>query len=228
VLLIPGLLSDSHVWRHVLEALGGEAEVVDLNAAASISEMAQLCLASGEGALAVAGHSMGARVALEMVRQAPERISRLALLNTGIHAPTAEELDRRRAMIRYAWENGMPALAARWLPPMVYHQSKSVMEGLTQMVLRMDESVHERQVMALAGRPDARSHLAAIKIPCLVMTGAQDRWSPPRQHQDIASLIPTATLRFIREAGHFAPVEQPRAVAHHLAPFLQARDQNSS
>jgi pimeloyl-ACP methyl ester carboxylesterase len=222
-LLIPGLLSDEHVWRRVLALHGEDAIVADITSADSITEMASRCLAAGEGPMIVAGHSMGARVALEMMRLALGRISRLALLNTGIHPPGPGEGEKRREMIRYGWQHGMAALATRWLPPMVHRQTKPVMSGLTDMVLRMDEAIHERQVTALAMRPDAISHLGDIDIPCLVMTGDNDRWSPVEQHRDITAAIPKARMEIIEGAGHFAPVECPKAVADVLVPFLKGQ-----
>jgi len=228
VILIPGLLSDGCVWRAVLEGLGGDAQIADLRHAASITDMARSCLAMAEGPLAVAGHSMGGRVAIEMIRLAPRRVQRLALLNTGIHPPDADEVVRRREIINFAREKGMAALAARWLPPMVHRRTEAVMTELTAMVLRMDEDIHERQVMALASRPDARAHLGGIAVPTLVMTGAQDAWSPAAQHRDIAAAIPKSKLAIIEDAGHFAPVEQAGPLAARLVPFLTGTDQNSS
>jgi pimeloyl-ACP methyl ester carboxylesterase len=95
------------------------------------------------------------------------------------------------------------------------------MAGLRAMVLRKDADLHERQIRALVNRPDAAAHLGDITCPVLLMVGRQDQWSPVAQHQEMARLIPHARLEIIENAGHFAPVEQPDAVADRLVPFLK-------
>lgn len=227
-LFIPGLLSDTHVWARVTRDLPGPVIVARLFDQDHITQMAHECLAAVDGQMAVAGHSMGARVALEMVRLAPARIERLALLSTGIHPLKPGETQRRAEIVSLAYEQGMAALAERWLPPMVHCPDKDVMAGLTDMVLRMTPDIHERQIRALVKRPEARAHLPSITCPTLIMVGRQDAWSPVAQHQEIASLIPHSDLDIIEGAGHFLPVEQPDAVGDRLVPFLTAPDQNNS
>lgn len=223
VLLIPGLLCDRFSWGRTPDRLP-DAVVVDLAAQDSITRMAQDQLDAYPGPLRVAGHSMGARVAIEMARLAPERIERLALLDTGTHALKPTEPDSRAEIVLYAHDHGMRALAERWLPPMVWEgnrQNAALMQGLTDMVLRMDAERHARQIKALVNRPDAQSHLPSLTCPVLLVVGRYDAWSPVSQHEDIKALIPHARLEIIEDAGHFAPVEQPEAVADLLADFLE-------
>lgn len=224
VLLVPGLLSDGVVWRHVLSRL--PAHVADLTTQSSLTEMAQACLDSVAGPLRLAGHSMGARVCLEMVRLAPERIERMALLDTGIHPLGPGERERREAIIRLAHDEGMAALAERWLPPMVAPRNRAnaaLMEDLREMVLRMDPDIHERQIRALVGRPDARPVLAGATCPVLLVVGSEDEWSPVAQHEQMLQLCPTARLSVVEGAGHFAPVEAPEEVTDLLVDFLTDR-----
>lgn len=223
ILLIPGLLCDRFVWEPALAVLPGEVAVADLSTQDSITQMALDCLENHEGPLAVAGHSMGARVAMEMARIAPDRIKRLALLDTGIHPLKDGEVERRKEIVQFAFDNGMQALADRWLPGMVYEPNFSdtaLKQGLTDMVLRMTPDLHARQINALVGRPDAAAYLATITCPTLLVVGRQDKWSPVDQHEDMRKLLPDAQLHIIDDAGHFAPVEQPAAVAALLADFL--------
>lgn len=223
VLLIPGLLCDAFCWEPVLSRLPGAA-VADLSTQDDLTWMARDLLARHPGPLAVAGHSMGARVAMEMARLAPARITRLALLDTGIHPLKEGEREKRAAIVALAHAQGMQALADTWLPPMVWEGNQSnaaLMAGLRAMVLRKDAHLHERQIRALVNRPDAAAHLGAIACPVLLMVGRQDQWSPVAQHQEMARLIPHARLEIIENAGHFAPVEQPDAVADRLVPFLK-------
>lgn len=222
VLLIPGLLCDRFCWEPVLSRL--QAEVADLSTQDDLTWMARDLLARHPGRLSVAGHSMGARVALEMARLAPARIERLALLDTGIHPLRPGEREKRDDIVRFAHEAGMAALCDRWLPPMVWERNQSntaLMDGLRAMVLHKDAGLHERQIKALVNRPDASTYLAQITCPVLLMVGRHDQWSPVAQHQDMLALLPNARLEIIENAGHFAPVEQPEAVADLLVPFLR-------
>lgn len=220
-LLIPGLLCDAFCWEPVLARL--PAEVADLSTQDDITAMAEDQLARFPGRLRVAGHSMGARVALEMARLAPDRVEKLALLDTGIHALKPGEREKREEIVRFAHEQGMEALASRWLPPMVWEENRknaALMAGLTAMVLRRDADLHARQIRALVNRPDASVYLGTLACPVLLMVGRQDQWSPLAQHEEMQRLLPSARLAVIENAGHFAPVEQPTAVADRLVPFL--------
>ena len=221
-LLIPGLLCDRFCWEAVLARL--PAEVADLSTQDDLTQMARDLLQRHPGALRVAGHSMGARVAMEMARLAPDRIERLALLDTGIHPLRAGETEKRDEIVRFAFDNGMRALADRWLPPMVWQGNQTdtaLMDGLRAMVLRMTPDLHARQIKALVNRPDAAATLGQVACPVLLMVGRQDQWSPVSQHEDMLALLPAARLEIIEDAGHFAPVERPEAVADLLVPFLR-------
>lgn len=221
--LIPGLLCDQTVWQPVLRRLS--AEVADLSTQDSLTQMAEDVLARYPGSLRVAGHSMGARVAMEMARIAPERIDRLALLDTGIHPLKDGEVQKRDEVVRFADEQGMQALCDRWLPPMVYaenHANAPMMAALRAMVLRMTPDLHARQIKALVNRPDASATLSQVTCPVLLVVGRHDAWSPVSQHEDMLALLPQARLEVIENAGHFAPIEQPQAVADVLVPFLQS------
>jgi Predicted hydrolases or acyltransferases (alpha/beta hydrolase superfamily) len=221
VLLIPGLLCDAYCWGPVLERT--EARVADLSTQDNLTRMAQDQLDLYPGPLRVAGHSMGARVALEMARLAPGRVEKLALLDTGVHPLKPGERESRAEIVRFAYEQGMPALAARWLPPMVWAENQknaALMAELTAMVLRMDPDRHARQIKALVDRPDAAAYLPDIACPVLLMVGRHDQWSPVAQHEEMLALLPDARLEVIEDAGHFAPVERPAAVTDLLVPFL--------
>lgn len=222
VLLIPGLLSDRFVWEAVLERLP-DAPVADLSTQRHLSDMARDCLAQHSGPLRVAGHSMGGRVAMEIVRLAPERVERLALLDTGIHPLGEGERESRSEIVEFARERGMAALADRWLPPMVGPARRAdarLMAGLRDMVLRMDADLHERQIAALVDRPDAEAGLRRASCPILLMVGQDDEWSTVEQHEGMQRVAPHARLEVIPGAGHFAPVEEPDRVADLLVDFL--------
>ena len=223
ILLVPGLLCDATVWRPLLDRLGVAAEVADLSTQDNLTTMARDCLHQHAGPLRVAGHSMGARVAMEMARLAPERIERLALLDTGIHPLRDGETEQREEIVRFAYSNGMAALAKRWLPGMVHEPNQAneaLMLTLTDMVLRKTPDLHARQIKALTDRPDAAAYLSQIQCPVLLMVGKQDQWSPVSQHEDMLRLLPNACMEIIEDAGNFAPVEQPGHVVRVLSDFL--------
>ena len=225
IILLPGLLCDASTWAAQERALGPYAEVavVDFSQLDSIEAMARSALAFVDGLIVAIGHSMGARVALEMVRLAPERIASLALIDTGIHPRREGEEASRQVLVDLAFTEGMEALADRWLPPMVHVDrvnDRTLMEPLKAMVMRATPEQHQRQIRALLNRPEARAHLPRIACPTLVMVGRQDRWSPLAQHEEIAALIPNAELVVIEDSGHMSPVEQPEQVSGTLLRWL--------
>jgi pimeloyl-ACP methyl ester carboxylesterase len=225
IVFLPGLLCDASVFAHQVAALRPHADVAVADVAPhdSLVAMARAALALRDGPIVVVGHSMGARAALEMVRLAPERVVRLALLDTGVHPRREGEEANRQALVDLADREGMAALAERWLPPMVHEgrtADPALMEPLKAMVTRASPDQHRRQIRALLDRPDTRPLLPTIACPTLVMVGRQDRWSPLGQHEEIAALIPDATLVVIEDSGHMAPVEQPEAVTRALLAWL--------
>jgi len=225
LVLIPGLLSDAIVWQAVAEDLSDlcRVEIADVRQGDTMEEMADRVLAAHGGPLLAAGHSMGGRVALEMVRTAPERIVKLGLIDTGVHPRTEGEEAKRQVMIDLAWNEGMDALAARWLPPMVHPDrvdDPSLMKPLTDMVLRFDPETHERQMRALLARPDAAPLLGEFACQVLVVVGREDQWSPVAQHEVIAAGLDDARLVVIEHAGHFAPFETPAAMASALRDWI--------
>ncbi|WP_246249259.1 alpha/beta fold hydrolase [Chelativorans alearense] len=225
LVLVPGLLCDSFAWHKQAEVFDKDmpVSIADVSAGLSITGMAEDILFRHPGALWVAGHSMGARIALEMVRLSPERVAKLALIDTGIHPRRKGEEIKRQEMVDLAHSEGMSALAVRWLPPMVdeaHHGDQVLMGGLTEMVLRANPEQHERQIEALLGRPDAAAYLGTITCPVLLAVGRYDKWSPVAQHEEMLALLPDARLVIIEDAGHFAPLEQPEAVTAAMGMWM--------
>jgi len=225
LILIPGLLCDATVWQPLLGRIGDrQVSVADLSTQDNLTQMAIDCLDLHTGQLNVAGHSMGARVAMEMARLEPDRIQRLALLDTGIHPLRDGEIEKRREVVAFANEFGMEALAERWLAGMVHtpnKQNAALMQSLNEMVSRCEPAKHARQIKALTDRPDASSYIANIHCPVLLIVGRYDQWSPVTQHQDMLQLLPDAHLEIIEDAGHFAPVEQASIVAQLMTEFFK-------
>lgn len=223
--LLPGLLCDASVWEAQRRDLADLVEIrtCDFLGLDSIEAMARLALGLADGPLAVAGHSMGGRVALELLRQAPERVARLALLDTGVHPAGPAEPAQRQALVDLARREGMAALTRAWLPPMVHPDrlgDRALMAPLEAMVQRATPAIYEGQVRALLGRPDATGLLAGITCPTLVLVGREDSWAPVARHEQIAAQIPGATLRIIEQCGHMSTVERPDEVTAALRAWL--------
>lgn len=225
--LLPGLLCDETVWRHQMDHLAGLAHVVvpDYRDCDSIIAMAESVLAGTPDSFAVAGHSMGGRVALELFRLAGEQISRLALLDTATGPAAAQEREKRMGWVNLAREEGMAALADTWLPRMVHpdrHNDEALMGELKAMVEGFEREAFDSEIQALLERPDATPLLAGIDCPVLVLCGRQDSWRSPESHAEMAAAIPGAVLEIIEECGHMAPIEQPEAVTACLRRWLLA------
>jgi pimeloyl-ACP methyl ester carboxylesterase len=228
LILIPGLLCDAIVWKAQVNALSKnyDVRVADVTCFASISDMARSILQDMPPLASVAGHSMGARVALEMIRMAPRRVVRLALLDTGVHPMQPGEPERRHALVNLGRRGGMRALADAWLPPMValhaLETKPALRADLYAMVERMNPSIHLAQITALLGRPDARDVLSTIRCPVLIGVGENDAWSPPAQHREIAEAIPHAEYVIFEKSGHISPMEAPDAVTRALSGWMAA------
>jgi pimeloyl-ACP methyl ester carboxylesterase len=224
--LLPGLLCDQIVWAHQLRVLGEDyaVRVPDFRAFDSIGAMADAVMAEAPDRFSVAGHSLGARVALEVISRAPERVRRLALLDTGTHPVQPGEPERRQVLVDLSHNSGMTALADVWLPPMVREgrldTDPALRESLYAMVGRMTPAVHRNHTTALLGRPDAAPGLSAIRCPTLVGVGRDDRWSPPSQHEPVVAAIPGASYVVFEGSGHMAPMEVPEAVTDALAQWM--------
>lgn len=228
LLLLPGLLCDAAVWADAAAALPARRIVVDYGDARSLTTMAQIALDSAPpGPLAVAGHSMGGRVAFELQRLAPQRVECLALLDTGAHplpAGAAGETERagRMALLELARRDGMRAMARQWARGMVHPDRLDgpVFEAVLDMFERRSPAVFEAQIHALLTRPDARPQLAGIRCPTLVLTGEQDGWAPPAQHRAMHEAIAGSALVVLPACGHMSPMEAPQAVGAALAAWL--------
>ena len=225
ILLLPGLLCDASIWTAQIEALRPHAHVLvaDFSQHDSLEAMARSALAMVEGPIIAIGHSMGARVAMDMVHLAPERIQKLALIDTGIDSRREGEEAKRQVLVDLAFAEGMGALADRWLPPMVHVdrvEDMTLLSPLKEMVMRATPEQHQRQIQALLNRPNLVPRLTDVTCPTLVMVGRQDRWSPLAQHEEMAAGIPNAELVIIEDSGHMTLLEQPEQVSSALLRWL--------
>ena len=230
LLLIPGLLCDDATWAPQVEVLAHSHRcvIVEHGLAADLGQMAEQALEqAGAPRFAVAGHSMGGRVAMEIERRAPERVERLALLDTSWH-PVPEgragEIERRLrlGMLEQARRDGMEAMARRWAEGMVHpsRQSTIVFEQVVAMLCRRTPAHYAAQIQALLARPDASEVLRAVRCPTLLLCGADDAWSPPDRHEEMRRFVPHADLVIVPECAHMSTMEAPDAVTAALQAWL--------
>jgi pimeloyl-ACP methyl ester carboxylesterase len=230
LLLLPGLACDAEVWRHQARSLGEitGVEIADYGASDSIAEMARVALGRAPARFAVAGHSMGGRVALGIVRRAPERVLGLALLDTAykpLQPGEAGEREKaeRAGYVEIARTKGMRAMARTWLQKMV-HPSRLADARLTDSIIEMfgrkSPKVFAGQIKALLGRPDGGPVLSAVRCPTLVLCGREDSWAVLDVHRRMAARIANSKLAIIERCGHMSTMERPEAVTAALTGWV--------
>ncbi|MBD3771675.1 MAG: alpha/beta hydrolase [Rhodobacterales bacterium] len=224
LILIPGRLNDGDLFRDQLAALGDVCRpvVADVTRGRSFAELAATVLDLGEDRFALAGFSFGGIVAMEVARQAPERLTHLALMDTVMMPDTPEALAARRATAsmveRSVRFHGFgDQIAAAYLAPR-HRGDEAIVGRIREMTERLGKDVFVRQ--SRLERQDNRAALSELTCPVSVACGAEDSVTPPAQHEEMAALIPNATLTIIPDAGHMTPLEQPGAVTALLRDLL--------
>lgn len=230
LVLLPGLMCDHTVWQPLLPWLTNDrpCTVVDHGGASSLAQMARQLLQDAPPYMVLAGHSMGARVALEVLRLAPERVKGVALLDTGyLPKPTGaageEEASKRFRLLKIAQEKSVRAMAQEWVQGMVHPDrlaDTELIERILAMFDRKTADIFANQIHALLNRPDGSDVLRHLRVPTLLQCGKQDTWSPPSQHAAMQALATQAVFDVIEDAGHMAPMERPEAVATSMLRWL--------
>ncbi|MFV3073611.1 alpha/beta fold hydrolase [Niveispirillum fermenti] len=225
LLLLPGLLCDHALWAHQTEQLADIAHchVPDLTMADSVGGLAAAVLAQAPARFALAGLSMGGYVAMEIMRQAPERVARLCLVDTSARADTDEQRQRRQALLTLARMGRFRGMSPRLLATQVHPDHVEVPEiggVVLAMTARVGRDAFCRQQSAILSRPDSRPDLPAIRVPTLVIVGAEDAQTPPDRSHEIAGMIRGAALHVIPRCGHLAPLEQPETVTGLMRDWL--------
>jgi pimeloyl-ACP methyl ester carboxylesterase len=222
--ILPGLLCNLSMFAATLQAFPQAGGVDDFyGRETTLGGMADHALARAPERFVLVGHSMGARIALEVMRRAPERVSALVLADTGIHPAQPGEREKRYALRDIGREQGFEALVDTWLPPMLapaHRQNAALVDGLRAMCLLAGQARFEEQIEALLARPVVEDLLPAITCPTLSIVGEFDGWSPPAQHERIAGLIPGAWLEIVEGAGHMLPAEDAGAFNAALRHWL--------
>ena len=228
LVLLPGLLCDAALWEPQLSELADIADffVADLTDQQSIEEMAASVLRDSHWKeFSLAGLSMGGYVAQEIMRQAPQRVTRLALLDTRSHSELPEETGRRRQFMKLAQtERGFTPVTNRMLPLML-HSSRVKDAPLVKVIREMAErtgiEAYIRQQNAIIARPDYRPMLPSIACPTLVLCGRQDGLTPLENSEQMAAAIPGAKLAVVEECGHVSTLERPTEVNGAMRDWLR-------
>ena len=225
LLLVPGLLCDAALWQHQRMHLTDWAEITiaDTTGHETMADIAKALLVNAPEHFALAGLSMGGYVALEIMSQAQERVTKLALLDTSARADTKEKTEGRNVLIQLSREGKFKEVIRRLLPLLV-HPDRMADYQLTNAISSMSERVGPeaflRQQTAIMTRPDSRDDLQRIKCPALVLCGRQDALTPLQLHEEMAAMIPNARLAIIEDCGHMSTMERPQAVTALLRDWL--------
>lgn len=225
LLLLPGLLCDRALWTHQIDHLADIADIMvpDLTDQDSIDAMASHVLSQAPDRFALAGLSMGGYVALSILRLAPDRVTRLCLLDTNARADSDEQIRRRGALVTLARTGRFKGVTPRLLPTLVHADHVNVPE-IGGVVLAMAERVGRdafcRQQQAILSRPDSRPFLPSIQVPTLCIVGRDDQISPPDRAQEMADAIAGASIAVIDHCGHMAPLEQPAITTSRMREWL--------
>jgi pimeloyl-ACP methyl ester carboxylesterase len=226
ILLVPGLVSSPRIFAPVLPALWrlGPVTVANHIRDDNMGAIARRILAEAPPRFALAGHSMGGYIAFEIMRQAPDRVAKLALINTQARPDTPEATERRRGQMARAWSGQYRALLDELFPGFV-HPSRRDDAALRQLVHDMGDDVGEggfvRQQTAMISRVDSRPALAWIKCPTLVLTGDEDNTIPNSLSKEMADGIHGAKLVILPNCGHLPQPEQPEATTAALVEWLR-------
>lgn len=226
LVMLPGLLLDRRLFAPQIAALGQAVEVSapELWHFDQIGAAAAAVLEQAPATFALAGLSLGGYVAFEIMRQAPQRVTRLALLNTRA-GPDDDQTraGRERQMSEAAggeFEKVIEELHPHWLLPERV-ADHGLREQLREMARAVGPDGFAREQKIIMSRPDSRAGLPAIRCPTLVLCGRQDQVTPPERHDEVAALIPDATLVVVPHCGHLSPIEQPDAVTAQLKAWLR-------
>ncbi|MBB3019415.1 pimeloyl-ACP methyl ester carboxylesterase [Microvirga lupini] len=225
LVLIPGLACTSRLFEPQIAALGGERTILvaDHTRDDSISAIATRLLRETPGRFAVAGLSMGGYIALEVMRQAPERVARLALLDTSARPDSVEASQDRERLIALAQAGRFDDIHSRLWPRLVHpdHQSdQSLQHTVVGMMRETGADAYIRQQRAIMARVDSRPNLPGIEVPTLVLVGEGDAITPPDIAREMAEMIEWASLVVVPGSGHLSTLEQPERVTQALRLWL--------
>lgn len=223
LVLIPGMMCDARMWGGIDNSLGVPVLHHVPTGADSMAELAALFLANAPQRFSLVGLSMGGILAMEILRQAPDRVERLALLDTNPRAETVEAQARRAPQIARALAGELESVMRDDMKPNYLApgpRKPAILDLCMEMALALGPQVFARQSAALRDRPDQQPTLAAFSGPALVLMGAEDKLCPLDRHQLMHDLMPQSQLQIIPGAAHLPPLERPTETAAALRDWL--------
>lgn len=222
---IPGLLCTGELFAPQIEAFPGlDVTIGDHQNYDSIGEIARHILEYAPEKFVLAGLSMGGYVALDVMRQAGDRVQALILLDTSARADAPEKAEDRKKLMNVAASEGIAPVVDALLPHILaerHHGRDDLKMIVSRMARDTGPTVFTRQQTAIMNRQDSRPSLAEITCPTLVVVGEEDTLTPPELAKEMASGIPGAQLEVVRECGHLATIAQPEAVNMAIKSFLE-------
>jgi pimeloyl-ACP methyl ester carboxylesterase len=227
VILVPGLNCSARLYAEQVPALWqfGPVTIADHRRDDSMAKLARRILANAPPRFALVGLSMGGYIAFEVMRQAADRVAKLALLDTGARAEAPERTEARRPLMALARQGRIAEITDDQFPLLV-HRKRHGDQALKAIVRAMNQETgaeaYIRQQEAIMSRPDSRPVLAAIDCPTLVVVGDDDQLTPPELAREMANGIRGARLVIVPESGHLSTIEQPQAVTKALVEWMQS------
>ncbi|WP_152657194.1 alpha/beta fold hydrolase [Oceanobacillus sp. CFH 90083] len=226
LLLLPGTLCNEKLWEHQIAYLADIASITvgDLTQNNTIEGMASSVLKKAPERFALAGLSLGGMVAIEMMRQAPERVTQLALLDTNPRPPAKAQMEAWHQFIQMSKEGNFISITKDYLMPGLIrpaHQGTPLTQTVIDMAEEVGPAAMERQMTALMHRPDAFEVLPMIGCPVSVMVGEEDSVCPVEMSNEIVREIPNSHLTVIKDAGHLSSLDNPLEVSRKLKEWLQ-------
>ncbi|MEQ8340162.1 MAG: alpha/beta fold hydrolase [Marinovum algicola] len=227
LVLIPGMMCDARLFAPQIAAFSGNRglHLAPIAAQDSVPALAAQILASAPPRFALAGLSMGGIVAMEVLRQAPDRVDRIALLDTNPRAESDAVKARRRPQLEAVAQGRLAQVMREEMKPNYLApgpRRADILDLCLEMALALGPEVFARQSRALMDRPDQCDTLRAARLPALVLCGRADALCPVHRHELMANLIPGARLEIVEQAGHLPTLERPEFVNAALGRWLEA------
>lgn len=222
LLLLPGLICDERLWRDVIGGLDARSMVADFTQDDSIAAMARRALVAAPARFGLAGLSMGGYVALEIMRQAPERVTHLALFDTSARPDDEVRKETRRKGIEMVRQGRFIGVSRGLLASLIapQHLGTPMAEDVQAMSERVGQAAYMRQQTAIMNRVDSRPTLGDIKVPTLVGIGESDKLTPLELAEELAAGIASAELVQFADSAHLPTMENPSAVIEAMRGWL--------
>jgi pimeloyl-ACP methyl ester carboxylesterase len=230
VYLLHGLMCDKAVWEHQNLLLSAQSSVLEVRQPSfrgcnSLEAMAARVLSDAPAKFSVAGHSMGGRVVWELLAMAPERVDKVAVLDSGCRGVQAGEAEKRNHLLSLAKKKGLDEVGKLWIGPMLHPKRRTdskIIDNISAMLLRNTPEEYEGQIQALLNRQDRQDLVRQLQQTVWYLVGDEDGWSSPDQHREMYSITPKAQLHIIPNAGHMSTMEQPEAVSDLLVKWVNS------